>query len=93
MALKDSLNDNQPQGGVAGPSQTFTLSKEDVQFLAHINAYLQAQLDAIQQHMAASYLNRIAADKFGYAPGKDLRFNFDPTKDTDNLTIQEITEA
>lgn len=91
MALKDSLNEDN-QGGVKGEAKTYTLDPQDIQFLSHLNAYLQSQLDAIQQHVAATFLNHAATTRFGYAPGKDLRFNFDPSKEKDNLTITEITE-
>jgi hypothetical protein len=83
VALKDSLNDS---------AQTFTLNPEQVQFLAHVNKFLQSQLDVIQQHFAASFLNYVATNEFKYAPGSDLRFNFDPTKQEDNLVITEVTE-
>lgn len=85
MGLKDDLNSK-------SQTNTFTLSTEDVQFLAHINQYLQSQLDAIQQHIAAAYLNRIVVDKFKMPAGKDYRFNFDPSKESDNLTVTELIE-
>ena len=87
MALKDQLNDNHQ-----GSQRTFTLSPEDIQVLAHLNKYMQATLDQVQEHIAATFLNHKATTEFGYRPGADLRFNFQPDKKEGNLTITEITE-
>lgn len=81
--LKDSLGGN---------SKAVTLSPEEVQHLLHMNQYLQAQLDAIQQHMAGQFLNYVVVHRFDFPPGLDLRFNFDPAKEVDNLTITEFKE-
>ena len=82
-SLKDSLNSD---------TQVFTLTEADKQFLAHVHAYIQQELDVLQQHFAASFLNHIATTRFGYSGGMDLRFNYDPEKALDNLTITNMTE-
>lgn len=81
--LKDSLNK---------PSQTVTLSAEDKAYLLYINQVLQTELDMLQQRIAARFLNHVAVEKFGFEGGTDLRFNYDPDKDVDNLTITEVRE-
>lgn len=86
MALKDQFNEN-------SNARTFTLDQDDVQMLAHLNQFMQSILNTVQEHVAATFLNHKAVTQFGYERGKDLRFNFDPSKEVDNLTITEITEA
>lgn len=81
--LKDSLNK---------PSKTVTLSPEDKAYLQYLNQVLQTELDMLQQRMAARFLNHVSVEKFGFEGGTDLRFNYDPDKDVDNLTITETRE-
>jgi len=81
--LKDSLNK---------PSKIVTLSAEDKAYLLYINQVLQTELDMLQQRMAARFLNHISVEKFGFEGGTDLRFNYDPNKDIDNLMITEVRE-
>lgn len=82
-SLKDSLNKS---------SKTVTISAEDKAYLVYINQVMQTELDMLQQRMAARFLNHLAVTQFGFDGGLDLRFNYDPDKDTDNLTITESRE-
>jgi hypothetical protein len=81
--LKDSLNNN---------SKIVTLAEEDITYLTHLNQYLQTELNAIQQHCAAQFLSYVAITKFGFGDTTNLRFNYQPEKKVDNLTITEVRE-
>lgn len=82
MGLKDSINE--------GESGTFTLTAQEVAFLQHMHQYMQSQLDVMQQHFAAGFLNHIATSRLGFGEGADLRFHFDPSKKDDNLTVTVV---
>lgn len=83
MGLKDNLNKN---------SKTVTVNAEDKSVLEYMNKLLQVELDMVQQRMAARFLNYLAVTKFGFEASNDLRFNYDPEKEVDNLTITEERE-
>jgi hypothetical protein len=78
--LKDSLSSN---------TKTVTLSAEEVNYLTHINQYMQAKLDEIQEHLAGAYLNHLAVSKYGMDAKKDFVFEYHPEKEHGNLTITE----
>lgn len=75
--LKDSLNDK----------RTVTLNAADLHVLGQLNAYLQQELDLLQNRMAGMLLNYFAVEKFGMDPGKDYQFEYHPDREYDNLTI------
>lgn len=81
--LKDSLNKK---------SKTVTISADDKAVLVYMHQFLQTELDMLQQRMAARFLNYLATEKFGFDGNADLRFNYDPEKEVDNLTITEVRE-
>lgn len=81
-SLKDSLNDNQ---------KTVTLTPQQVQFLGHINHYLQNTLTQLQEHFAGQYLSYLAATEFGLDANKNFHFEYHPEREYDNLVITEKT--
>ena len=81
---------NKLSGG--GSKKKYTMRGDQVIFLQGVNNYVREALEYAQQRIAADYLHNLAITEFGYAPNCDLRFNFDPTKETDNLEIENVTK-
>lgn len=81
--LKDSLSSN---------TQTVTLSVEEVNYLTHMNQYLQVKLTELQEHFAAQFLSHLAVTKFKMDPNKDFHFEYHPEKEHGNLVITEKLE-
>lgn len=82
--IKDNLN--------SGRTRTVTLEKSELEYMQQMHDLVQAELDRVQNVMAANFLRYIAVNKHEYAPACDLRFNLDPTKAEDNLEITNVTK-
>jgi hypothetical protein len=82
-SLKDSLNSK---------TETVTLSAEEINYLSHMNQYMQAKLDEMQEHFAGLYLNYLAVNKFNMDPRKNFHFEYHPERESNNLTITEKAE-
>lgn len=77
-----SLKDNISQ------EKTVTLSTTDIYMLNNIHNIVQSELDRLQQVIASSFLQHIAVEKFGCNGDDNLQFSYDPSKESDNLTIR-----
>lgn len=77
--LKDSLNLNE--------SETVTLSRAEIQFLQQTAAFMQQELDRLQQAIATEYLKKIAVDRYGYNLNDKLEFKLDMKQYANNLEI------
>lgn len=80
MGLKDSIGSS---------TRTVTMSNEQIAYLQNMRAHFQQELDRIMEYQAAQFLRYIAVESFGADPNKDIRFQYHPERETDNLIITE----